>query len=95
MIKPWQSTGSTLKTLLLGQENCHWMDVGCGDSTQTTFFSGHVRRTIGVDVSQAAIDITNKTKAAAGVTYQVVDLLNHQACLDFHDSLDDDAHIYM
>jgi hypothetical protein len=72
------------------------VDVGCKDGTQTTFFSGCVQQTIGVDVSQAAIvDIANKSNnTAEGVTYQVLDLLNDAACHDFHESTGD-AHVYM
>mmetsp|Transcript_20103 Transcript_20103/g.33352 ORF Transcript_20103/g.33352 Transcript_20103/m.33352 type:complete len:257 (+) Transcript_20103:30-800(+) len=73
------------------------VDVGCGDGTQTTFFSGRVlERAIGVDVSAAAIDIANRTKAADGVTYQVLDLLDEKACRDFHDRVvGGDSHVYM
>jgi hypothetical protein len=85
-----------LKEFVDAEDGLPLVDVGCGDGTQTTFFSGCVQQTIGVDVSQAAIvDIANKSNnTAEGVTYQVLDLLNDTACHDFHESTGD-AHVYM
>jgi SAM-dependent methyltransferase len=84
-----------LKEFMVEDDELPLVDVGCGDGTQTTFFSGRVKRTIGVDVSQAAIDIANKSiNTVEGVTYQVLDLLKDTACRDFHESIGD-AHVYM
>jgi SAM-dependent methyltransferase len=84
-----------LKEFMVEDDEPPLVDVGCGDGTQTTFFSGRVKRTIGVDVSQAAIDIANKSiNAAEGVACQVLDLLKDTACRDFHESTGD-AHVHM
>jgi hypothetical protein len=86
------------------------VDVGCGDGSQTTFFRAHVPRTIGVDVSAAAIEIANNNNSKNNIvhgrlTYQVLDLLDAAACQAFKDSTigagsngankNGDANIYM
>ena len=38
------------------------VDVGCGDGTQTHYFSGHMRRTVGVDISASAIAMARSQK---------------------------------
>lgn len=97
--------GGDTKNSKVVAEQLPLVDVGCGDGTQTQYFGGRVKQAIGVDISQAAVDIANaasiKNKSSPGattgqqrVTYQVLDLMNGPACQAFHDAVGD-ANLYM
>jgi SAM-dependent methyltransferase len=72
------------------------VDVGCGDGTQTEFFSDHFHRVVGVDVSAAAITIAKEKHAAnSSIEYQVLDLLDAGATREFRNKMGGDVNIYV
>ena len=70
------------------------VDTGCGDGTQTEFFGQHLKKVVGVDVSAAAIQIAQQNSKLSNISYQVLDLLNTEDCIRFHQRLGD-SHVYM
>lgn len=79
---------------LIASNNLPLVDVGCGDGTQTKFFSKHVTRTIGVDVSAKAIEIARSTIDPPNLEYQVLDILNKEDCQAFRAKVGE-VNIYM
>ena len=79
---------------LIAANNLPLVDVGCGDGTQTKFFSNHVTKTIGVDVSAKAIEIARSTISSPNLEYYVLDILNKEDCQAFHTKVGD-LNIYM
>ena len=70
------------------------VDVGCGDGTQTQFLGQYFSHTIGVDVSERAIELARSQTVVGNINYQVLDILDETACRGFHQTLSD-INIYM
>ena len=51
------------------------IDFGCGDGTQTQFLREHFEQVIGLDISEAALELASvkAEKAGLDITYEVVD----------------------
>lgn len=79
---------------LIALNNLPLVDVGCGDGTQTRFFSDHVQHTIGVDVSSRAIEIARSQTIPSNLEYRVLDILDKASCQAFHRETGD-VNIYM
>jgi SAM-dependent methyltransferase len=65
------------------------VDVGCGNGTQTRFFSQRFSRVLGVDVSEEAVVRASRANPAAGVEYRAMDVLRPEQARALHDELGD------
>lgn len=75
--------------------NLPLVDVGCGDGYQTQFLAEQIsQQVIGVDVSARIIDFAIAQNEADNLKYQVLDILDAEACQAFHAEVGD-ANIYI
>lgn len=70
------------------------IDFGCGDGTQTQFFTQHFQKVIGLEISKAAIELARKQALDAGISIDYYVLDNLQKVQQIHESFGD-ANIYM
>ncbi|MFC4634277.1 class I SAM-dependent methyltransferase [Dokdonia ponticola] len=72
----------------------HLIDIGCGTGTQTLYLSQHYNNITGIDVSKKAILSTSKPTNQLGLRFEVMDMLDTEACLKLHKKVGD-SNIYM
>lgn len=65
------------------------LDFGCGNGTQTRFFAGRFDKVIGVDVSEAAIELARRATASRNGSYRVLDGLRPEQAQALHDEIGD------
>jgi len=70
------------------------VDFGCGNGTQTRFLSKHFPRVIGVDVSEAAINMARASAASLTAEYETLDGTDTEAVKAFAERVGD-ANVYM
>lgn len=70
------------------------IDVGCGHGPQTRELARHFARVVGVDVSEAALEIARRSNAGPNIEYAALDLLDGSAARGLHDRLGD-ANLYV
>ncbi|MEA5596091.1 class I SAM-dependent methyltransferase [Rivularia sp. UHCC 0363] len=70
------------------------IDFGCGDGTQTQFFTQHFNQVIGLEISKTAVELARKQAQDAGllITYEVLD--NLEKIQEIHKRFGD-ANIYV
>lgn len=70
------------------------IDLGCGNGTQTRFLADRLRRVIGVDLAEAALDHARRADPAARAAYRSLDAAEPGAAETLHAELGD-ANVYM
>jgi SAM-dependent methyltransferase len=70
------------------------VDFGCGRGTQTHFFARHFDRVVGVDVSEAAIELARSAPGSPNLDYRVLDGLRPERAHALHDEIGD-ANVYV
>ncbi|MBL1115182.1 class I SAM-dependent methyltransferase [Streptomyces sp. 110] len=70
------------------------VDLGCGNGTQTRYLAARFGRTLGVDLSQAAVEHARRADPAGAAEYRRLSLTDTAAVADLARRLDD-ANVYM
>ncbi|SOB79324.1 class I SAM-dependent methyltransferase [Streptomyces sp. 1331.2] len=70
------------------------VDLGCGNGTQTGFLAERFTRTVGVDLSAAALDLARRRDPHRRVEFAQLDATDAEAVRALHDRLGD-ANVYV
>ncbi|UKY53658.1 class I SAM-dependent methyltransferase [Streptomyces inhibens] len=70
------------------------VDLGCGNGTQTRYLAGHYARTLGIDLSTAAIDRARSDDVRSVAVFRPVDATDEKAAAALHGELGD-VNIYL
>ncbi|SDS81456.1 Methyltransferase domain-containing protein [Streptomyces sp. TLI_053] len=65
------------------------VDLGCGSGTQTRFLAGRFGRVLGVDLSQAAVELARRNDPAGAAEYARLDATDAEAVRALHERLGD------
>ncbi|MEV0186956.1 class I SAM-dependent methyltransferase [Kitasatospora purpeofusca] len=65
------------------------VDLGCGSGTQTRFLAGRFARVLGVDLSEAAVELARRNDPAGSAEYARLDATDAAAVRALHDRLGD------
>lgn len=79
---------------LLSDPGLPFVDLGCGNGTQTRFLAGHFPRVVGADLSVSALDHARRADPACRATYRQLDATDRSATETLHAELGD-ANVYM
>ncbi|MFE6054011.1 class I SAM-dependent methyltransferase [Kitasatospora sp. NPDC056446] len=70
------------------------VDLGCGNGTLTRFLTGRFARVVGVDLSEAALDLARRHDPARRAEFALLDATDAEAVRALHDRLGD-ANVYV
>ncbi|GAA1359880.1 class I SAM-dependent methyltransferase [Streptomyces beijiangensis] len=78
----------------LAEQGLPLVDLGCGNGTQTRFLAGRFERTVGVDLSVAAVEHARHQDGSGQVRFEQLDAVDEKAVQQLHAELGD-AQVYM